>query len=142
MSVPRCSAILVVLLALCPLLKADMDVRQLTREKARQLGWKIETYKGDGYVGFAVRPPSKLLAENRSAHLGVYRGRKLIVSCPLGLNRLGDGARYQFAVSEEHLPDATFELSPASKLLGESTEGWRLRLSEFAVPNEEKKDRQ
>jgi len=108
-----------------------LDIREITPVKAEQLGWKVEVHEKEDYVQFTVQPPVFLMSEGRTAHLSVWHEGKLMTSCILGLHKMRQGSRYEFAVSKQHLADSVFELGQDPTSLTDDSESYRIRLSKF-----------
>jgi hypothetical protein len=121
----------ILLLCSCVAAWADLDIREITPAKAKELGWKIEVHEKKEYVQFTVQPPAALLSQGRMAYLSVRHERKLITSCILGLHKRRQGSRYEFAVSKQYLTDSTLEIGLDPTVL-KGGESYRIRLHKFA----------
>ncbi len=119
--------------AVCPVLRADTDTREITPEKAQELGWKIEVREEEGYVAFTLQLPASLLSQKRTAGLSVWHDRELITSCILGLHKRQAGDRYEFAVSKKYLRDSQFELGPKASSTFDAVT-YRVHLAKFVAP--------
>lgn len=125
--------------ALCPVLRADIAIREITPDKAQQLGWKIEVHEEEDYISFTVQLPASLLSQKGTAHLSVWHDRELITSCILGLHKRRAGDRYEFAVSKKYLRDrdSIFELGPeASTFDFDDAESYRVYLTKFVATDD------
>ena len=118
-------------LCICSILRADLQIRDITPDKAKQLGWKVEVHEKEDYVQFTVQPQALLLSQGRTAHLSVWHERKLIISCILGFHKRRHGDRYEFAVSKQYFADSVFELGQDATSLTDDSESYRIRLSKF-----------
>ena len=118
----------VLLLCSCSALRADLDIEEITPDKAEQLGWTITVRETEKYVAFP-EPPAALISQGRTAHLSVRHNRKLVVSCLLGLHERRSGDRYELAVARQYLQNSRFELSRAAA--SRDGESYRIHLHKF-----------
>ena len=121
--------------ALCPVLQADLDIREITPRKALLLGWTVVAHDREDYVSFTVQLPASFLSQKRTAYLSVRHERELITSCILGLHKSRAGDRYEFAVSKQYLRDSLFELGQAASTISNG-ESYRMHLIRFVATDD------
>jgi hypothetical protein len=120
----------------CLVARGDLDIREITLANTEKLGWKILVDEEENYVRFRLQPSAVLLAEGRTAHLGVWQDDTLITSCILGLHKRREGDRYEFAVSKKYLTDSVFEIGRAPR--NDDGESYRVYLRKIVSPQKKK----